>query len=245
MLTSRTKSHKASTPADISTNALSPYKSRPITLFVGADATEFFVHSDILNAKTSHWSVWLSDIPPDGDTEWYWVPLDSLKLLDDDPVIVSLFLEFLYSKPSTYTIPEKSEPKILVDAKLYCFGAKYKIATLQNYAIAEIHKKLASDHTLPPNATKLKFRERLELIERVYTNTRSPKDELRKLLARDFAMGWEAHREKACKNGIIDRESELVRLFNAAPGFERDLLLCSGNSKIDRLPLPDSIHPQR
>lgn len=171
--------------------------------------------------------------------------MSSISLPDEDPAIFSLFLEFIY-RSQEYTIPQRLKfrtKEIFVHAQVYYFGEKYGVLTLQDYAISQIHSLLTRYHAtrFSPSAARLELSERLELIQQTYKHTTSRRDELRKLLARDFAMRWETYRHEAWKDGDIDNDSQLGELFKAVPRFERDLLLYVGSSTAESLPTPASV----
>lgn len=56
-------------------------------------------------------------------------------------------------------------------------------------------------------------------------------------------MRWESYRDDALVDGDIAGYSDLGRLLEAVPRFERDLLLYVGDSTVEPLPVADKVDP--
>lgn len=222
---------------------LSRFGSTPVLLLVGPNQAAFYVHKEILSRNSGYWRGRISEGDYDscpGRSHFI-----GFCLPKEEPTIVALFLEFIYSTSPEYEvtgldISSFSGKEIFVHAELYLFGAAYGVPHLQNYAVSEIHKLLTTYHTARGHK-RLNLRYRRELIQKAYSTTSPPNDELRKLLARDFARRWELYRSGAWRDGELDEGSDLGELFKAVPRFERDLIQYLGDGAMDSLPPPEKI----
>lgn len=222
---------------------LSHFGSTPVLLLAGPNQAAFYVHKRILSTNSSYWRGRISE--GDYDSCPGQPHFIGFCLPKEEPTIVALFLEFIYStspgyKVTSLDISSFSGKEIFVHAELYLFGATYGVPHLQDYAVSEVHKLLTTYHTAR-GRERLNLRYRRELIQKAYSITSTSNDELRKLLARDFARRWELYRSSAWRDGELDEESDLGELFKAVPRFERDLIQYLGNGTMTSLPSPEKI----
>lgn len=144
-----------------------------------------------------------------------------MTLPDDDPDELYRFVRFLYRSYYRLAQYSISWDKITMHTRMYFLGEKYRAPQLQGYALGEIY-----DLFIASRRTDLAHSERLFLlIQNVYTNTSSTKDELRKLLMANFSLNWTIFRDAKPINGEIDPGSELATFMRDYLRFAQDLLM--------------------